>query len=134
MVKKQMDRKWQILFCDEIENACPVTQFINTIQPKHQVKVLRLLSVLEEQGPTMPRPYSDILHDGIHELRISLSQDNVRVLYFFCFRRFIVLYEAFLKNTQRVPEKYINNAISYREQFLARMSKTKLEQVSRAVF
>jgi len=82
----------------------------------------------------MPRPYSDILHDGIHELRISLSQDNVRVLYFFCFRRFIVLYEAFLKNTQKVPEKYINNVISYREQFLARMSETKLEQVSRAVF
>lgn len=129
-----MERKWQILFCDETEDACPVTRFINTITPKHQVKVLRLLSLLEEQGPTLPRPYADLLHDGIHELRISLSRENVRVLYFFCYQRFIVLYEAFLKNTQKVPEKYINNAIAYREQFLARTTERQLKQVSYAAF
>ena len=78
-----MDQKWRILFCDEIEHACPVTRFINDIEPKHQVKMLRILSLLEQQGPTMPRPYADVLHDGIHELRISMSRDNVRVLYFF---------------------------------------------------
>ena len=129
-----MDGKWQILFCDEIEQACPVTRFINRIRPRHQVKVLRMLALLEEMGPTMPRPYADILHDGVHELRISLSRDRFRVLYFFCFQRFIVLHEAFLKNTQKVPEKYINNVIAYREQFIQQMSREKLEEVSRAVF
>ena len=129
-----MSQRWQILFCDEIEDACPVTRFINTIQPKHQVKVLRLLSLLEEQGPILPRPYADILHDGIHELRISLSRDNIRVLYFFCYRRYIVLYEAFLKNTQKKKKKYISNAIAYRNQFLARTSEADLQKVSHAVF
>lgn len=129
-----MEQKWWILFCDEVEHACPVTQFINAIEPRHQVKVLRLLSLLEQQGPTLPRPYSDLLHSGIHELRISLSRDNVRVLYFFCHQRYIILYEAFIKNTRKVPEKYINKAISYREQFLGRMTKAKLSEASRAVF
>lgn len=92
-----MKSKWRILFCDETENVCPVTEFINQCPPKHQVKVLRLLSLLEEQGPILPRPYADILHDGIHELRFSLSRDKVRVLYFFCHQKFIVLYNVFFK-------------------------------------
>ena len=30
-------KKWHILFCDEIEQACPVTEFINDCRPEHQV-------------------------------------------------------------------------------------------------
>ncbi|MCF6246127.1 MAG: type II toxin-antitoxin system RelE/ParE family toxin [Desulfobacula sp.] len=129
-----MNPKWQIVFCDEMEDGCPVTQFINTCQPKHQVKILRLLSLLEEQGPTLPRPYADILTDGIHELRFSLSRDNVRVLYFFCYQRFIVLYSAFFKNTRKVPERHINKVVKYRDHFLSRISKAKLEKVSHVIF
>lgn len=54
-------KKWHILFCDEIEQACPVTKYINDCQPVHQVKILRILYLLEEQGPILPRPYADIL-------------------------------------------------------------------------
>jgi len=129
-----MAQKWQILFCDEIEDACPITQFIDACPPKHQIKMLRLLSLLEEQGPTLPRPYADILRDGIHELRFSLSRDNVRVLYFFCYQRYIVLYYAFLKNTKKVPGKYIEKVIEYREQFLNRLSEGDLKEVSHDVF
>jgi len=93
-----MKKKWHILFCDEIDDACPITDFINECEPKHQVKLLRLLSLLEEQGPTLPRPYADILHDGIHELRFTLSRDKVRVLYFFCYQKYIVLYYVFLRH------------------------------------
>ncbi len=129
-----MDQKWQILFCDEMEDNCPVTQFIHACSPKHQVKMLRLLSLLEEQGPTLPRPYADILYDGIHELRFSLSRDNIRVLYFFCYQKFIVLHSAFLKNTQKVPEKHIEKVVDYRDHFLRRISKNTLEKLSYAVF
>jgi len=129
-----MVRKWQVLFCDEIEDTCPVTRFINACPPKHQIKMLRLLSLLEEQGPTLPRPYADVLRDGIHELRFSLSRNNVRVLYFFCYQRYVVLYYAFLKNTKKVPGKYIDKVIEYREQFLNRLSEEDLKEVSHAVF
>lgn len=129
-----MSRKWHILFCDEMEQACPVTEFINGCSPRHQVKVLRLLSLLEEQGPILPRPYADVLYDGIHELRFTLSRTKVRVLYFFCYQKFIVLYYVFFKNTQKVPEKFIKKVVEYRDSFLKRASQTTLEEAWRAIF
>ncbi len=129
-----MQKKWVILFCDETEQACPVTEFINECQPAHQVKMLRILSLLEDQGPILPRPYADILHDGIHELRFSLAKDRVRILYFFCYERFIVLYHVFFKTTQRVPDKYINQVIRYRDGFLDKISRDQLESQVHAIF
>ncbi len=32
-----------------------------------------LSQLLEEKGPPLPRPYADLLTDGIHELRVKLS-------------------------------------------------------------
>lgn len=129
-----MQKKWRILFCDEMEQFCPVTDFINQCEPKHQVKVLRILSLLEDQGPLLPRPYADTLRDGIHELRFKLSRENVRVLYFFCFQHYIVLYNVFFKNTGRVPEKHINTMISYREKFLKKADQKTMEDAWHAVF
>ena len=129
-----MNKKWHILFCDEMKEACPVTDFINECDPKHQVKILRLLSLLEEQGPILPRPYADVLHNGIHELRFTLSGDKVRVLYFFCFQKFIVLYYVFFKNTQKVPEKYIDKVIEYRDAFLNKITRDQIEENYHAVF
>ncbi|MCG8616838.1 MAG: type II toxin-antitoxin system RelE/ParE family toxin [Desulfobacterales bacterium] len=129
-----MDKKWQILFCDETETECPVTEFINECTPAHQVKVLRILSLLEEKGPILPRPYADILYNGIHELRVSLARNQVRILYFFCYERFIVLYHVFFKTTRRVPDKYVAQVAEYRETFLEKTSREELERQALAVF
>jgi hypothetical protein len=124
--------KWHILFCDETVQGCPVSEFIDACPAKHQIKILRFLALLESQGPTLPRPYADFLMDGIHELRIKLSGDQLRLLYFFCFRKFIVLYHAFIKTTDRVPEQAIRTVIDYRNTFLERMTKRHLEEIVRA--
>lgn len=122
-----MKNQWHIIYCDEQADPCPVTDFIDRCEGKHQVKIIRFLSLLEEMGPTLPRPYADLLKDGIHELRIKLSGDQIRMLYFFCFRKFIVFYVAFVKNTQRVPEKFIERVKRYREGFLRRVTPEELE-------
>ena len=123
-------KKWTILYCDAQLKMCPISEFIDTLPAKHQRKILRFLELLEEMGPTLPRPYTDILQDGIHELRITLSGDPVRFLYFFCFKNYIVFYHAFWKNTDRVPPKYINKTIQYRERLLARTDKNQLEAMA----
>ncbi len=127
-----MNQTWHILYCDETEQPCPVTEFIEACPPKHQVKILHFLSLLEEMGPTLPRPYADILHDGIHELRVKLSGDQIRMLYFFCFRKFIILYHAFVKTSDRVPERFVRKVIDYRESLLERTSPNVLEAVVNA--
>ena len=127
------EKKWHILFCDDQMQSCPVTDFIESCPPKHRVKILRFLSLLEEHGPTLPRPYADLLYDGIHELRLTLSGRQARVLYFFCYRKFIILYYAFLKNTQKVPQKFIHKVIDYRDEFLETISQQFLEEAAGAV-
>ena len=134
MTDSEQNKNWHILFCDEQVQGCPISEFIDNCQPKHQVKILRFLSLLEEQGPTLPRPYADLLIDGIHELRITLSGDQVRLLYFFCYRKFIILYYAFTKTTRRVPEKFIRKVADYRHRFLETVPPTHLERIVRENF
>jgi hypothetical protein len=121
------DSKWHVLYCDRDIPSCPVTNFIDSSPPNHQVKILRFLSLLEEMGPTLPRPYADLLQDGIHELRIRLSGDQIRMLYFFCYQKYIVLYYAFVKNTDRVPPEFIHKVALYRNDFLHRYGPQDLE-------
>jgi hypothetical protein len=116
-----MNKKWNLLFCDPFMKPCPVSEFLDSCSPEHQVKVLHFLELLEEMGPTLPRPYADLLEDGIHELRVKLSGDQTRLLYFFCFETYIIVYRALRKNTGKVPEEYIRETKRYREIFLSRM-------------
>ena len=122
------DSKWYLLYCDREIHPCPVADFIDSSPPNHQVKILRFLGLLEEMGPTLPRPYADLLQDGIHELRIRLSGDQIRMLYFFCYQKYIVLYYAFVKNTDRVPEEFIRKVAVYRNDFLRRYGPHALEE------
>lgn len=87
------------------------------------------MAILEEKGPTLPRPYADLLKEGIHELRIKLSGDQIRILYFFCYKDFIILTHAFNKTTDKVPEKEIQTALKYKEDFLKRTTESRLREV-----
>lgn len=119
-------KKWHILYCDASMRMCPITDFIESCPDKHQAKIIRFLELLEEMGPTLPRPYADLLRDGIHELRIKLSGNHARILYFFCFETYIVLHQAFWKNTDRVAEKWITRTRRYRSQLLSNVSQKQL--------
>ena len=125
-------KKWHILYCDASMKTCPITEFIESCPEKHQIKILRFLELLEEMGPVLTRPYTDLLYDGIHELRVTLSGDHVRILYFFCFEHFIILYQAFWKHTDKVPERFIRQTIQYRSQLLSELRGTELEKMINA--
>jgi phage-related protein len=84
--------------------------------------------LLETDGPNLPRPYADLLKDGIHELRIKLTGTQVRILYFFCYQNIIVLTHVFVKHTNTVPESEIALAKSYRTDFLSRYSEKDIKE------
>ncbi len=123
-----MNKKWKILFCDPHFKPCPAAEFLESCTPAHQIKVLHFLELLEETGPTLPRPYADILREGVHELRIKLSGDQVRLLYFFCFETFIVMYQALKKHSSAVPEHFIRDTLRYRTDFMERIDREELER------
>ena len=128
MYNRIMDRKWHVLYYEAKDGSCPIQVFIDSRKERDGAKILSWIALLEEQGPNLPRPYADLLTDGIHELRVKLSGDEVRLLYFFCFRDFIVLTHAFVKRTRRVPQSEINQARKYQADFLNRFDEQKLKE------
>jgi phage-related protein len=115
-----MDFSWRVFYYEKPDGTYPVMEFIDALTPREQAKTLSFINLLEEHGPNLKRPYADLLEDGIHELRITLSGTQTRFLYFFCFRDIIILTNVFEKNTQAVPESEIKLAKGRRNDFYKR--------------
>lgn len=118
-----MASAWHLVYYQSAEGQCDILEFLESRKGQEQQKIYAWFSLLEEKGPQLPRPYADLLRDGIHELRIKLTGNQVRVLYFFCFRDYVVLTHAFTKNTSKVPEDQIKKALKCRDDVLTRFKK-----------
>ncbi len=77
-----MAQNWRILYYETQKGHCPVQEFVRTQKIRQRAKILNWIELLESEGPQLPRPYVDLLEDGIHELRIKISGDQIRILYF----------------------------------------------------
>jgi phage-related protein len=117
-----MAGKWRIYYYDTVDNTSPVKDYIDALPLRERAKTLAFIGLLENKGPNLPRPYADLLKDGIHELRIKLTGTQTRILYFFCYQNNIVLTNVFEKHTDTVPESEITAAKIYRADFLSRYS------------
>jgi len=108
------------LYYETEEGRCFLREFIDSRTQTGASKNTRFIDVSGGKGPTLPRPYADLLQDGIHELRVKLSGQQTRMLYFFCYKSYIVLTHVFMKSTSKVPKMEIEKAKQYREDFLSR--------------
>lgn len=122
---------WHVLYYETDDGKCAVKEFIDARTERNQARILAAIATLEERGPNLPRPYADLLEDGIHELRIRLSGDRTRILYFFCFKDFIVLTSVFAKKSARVPASEIRQAKRHRADFLSRFDEKTLRGLIR---
>jgi phage-related protein len=109
--------KWQAYYYTTSDGTCELTHFLDGLPANHRQKVLAWITMLEEEGPTLPRPYADLLEDGIHELRVKLSGDQVRILYFFVIQKCIILTHSFIKKASAVPKSEIVKAKKCRDDF-----------------
>lgn len=79
--------KFTIDFYSKQDGQQPAKNFIRKLEPKMQAKVLKVLDLLENNGPLTGLPYSEHLEDGIFEIRAKQSTNISRVLYFFTIGR-----------------------------------------------
>jgi len=121
-----MKSRWKLVYYETPDEECPVEDFINSRSINNRAKILNWLEQLEGQGPNLPRPYADLIEDGIHELRIKLSGEQIRIIYFFCYSDFIILTHAFRKNTDKIPKAEIEKAEKYRDDFIERYNENEL--------
>ncbi len=108
-----------ILYTTERDDS-PLDEFLDGLDKKSRAKVAAHLSLLEEQGPNLKRPYADIVRGKIRELRIHFRSNQLRILYFFQVRDQIVLLHAFSKKTQQLKEKDIELAERRMEEWIRR--------------
>jgi phage-related protein len=123
-----MVNDWSIYYYEKSDGTSPVKDYIDALPLRERVKTLAFIGLLETRGPNLPRPYADLLKDGIHELRIKLTGTQVRILYFFCYQNSIVLTNVFEKHTGAVPEAEISLANTYRSDFFARFTEKDVKE------
>lgn len=122
-------KKWDVIYYKDLKGKSFVEDFIQSRSVNNQVKITSILEYLEEKGVNLPRPYADYLREGIYELRVKLSGDETRTLYFFCYENYIVLTHSFLKTTQEVPESEIKRALNIKADFLSRYNKNNIGEL-----
>ncbi len=113
---------YNLVFYTTERGDSPVADFLDRLDKKARAKVTAYLSLLEEQGPKLMRPYADVVRGKIRELRIHQSSNQYRILFFFQARDQIVLAHAFSKKTQQLKEKDIELAERRMEDWIRRLT------------
>ena len=80
---------WDVEYTDEFG------QWWATLSEDEQEEISAKVELLEEHGPTLPRPHADVItsskHSNMKELRGRVGDANLRVLFAFDPRRTAVL-------------------------------------------
>lgn len=110
------------------DGTCPVQDFILSLDDKMKAKTLRTINLLKQNGTDLREPYSKNLQNGIFELRIKVSTNISRVLYFFCIGNKAILTNGFIKKTQKTPKNEIEKAEKYKNDYLTRIKENTEEK------
>lgn len=107
----------KVVFYKEKNGTVPFLLWLDKLSPqKARGKCLAVVKLLSRTGYELHRPFSDILRDGIHELRTRLGSINYRILYFFHSRDIVILTHGLTKE-ETVPDREIDRAIHMRDAF-----------------
>ena len=111
---------FELEFYEKENGTVPFNEFMSELSPKLRAKVLRDLDLLEQFGNTLREPYSKQLEKDIFELRTIFGKDITRTLYFFFAGEKIVITHGFVKKQQKTPQKEIDRAKEYRDDWIRR--------------
>lgn len=85
-----------------------VRQFIDVLSDEVQAEYLKIVEQLEKDG-RLVEPYGKKLDKGLFEIRIRRG-GQIRVLYFYQEKEYIVGVHGFVKKTQKTPQKELKQA------------------------
>ena len=113
---------WSVEFYADSDDNSPVLDWYQTLDDKTKAKLIWTFQLLETNGIDVGMPYVKPLEDKLYEVRAEVNRNAIRVIYFlYTGRRFILLH-GFQKKTQKTPNKELEKARKYLEDFLNRNS------------
>jgi len=119
--------KKKAIYYENERNRRPVEEFINGLESRLKAKVLARIEFLESRWQELRRPYVDALQEGLYELRIVFSGNQIRVIYAYMFSDYIVLLHGIIKKTREVPREDMLKAKNRMNDFQARFRKGKIK-------
>lgn len=96
-------------------------EFLDGLDKRCRAKLLAIIKLLEEEGPTLPFPYSSRVRGKFRELRAHYGREIYRVLYFGAPNRTFVLLHALEKRTEKLPARDVNVAETRMRRYLEQL-------------
>lgn len=83
--------------------------FVAYLSREEQLKIRRVL-LLFETNDLLPLHFIKYIGDGLYELRITLPTREARLFFIYDGDTMVVLFNCFIKKTQKTPQKEIEKA------------------------
>ncbi len=115
-----MMKLFEVEYYEKRDGTRPAEEFILQQDVKMRAKLFSLLELLELEGNKLRLPYSEMLNDGIFEIRAIHGNNITRVLYFFTVGKKVILTHGFVKKTNKTPSNEIALAKKYRDDYMLR--------------
>ncbi|TAM37903.1 type II toxin-antitoxin system RelE/ParE family toxin [bacterium] len=119
--------KKKAIYYEDRRNRRPVEKFINGFELKIKAKVLARIEFLEGRWQELRRPYVDALQEGLYELRVIFSGNQIRVIYAYMFSDYIVLLHGIIKKTREVPQEDMLKAKNRMNDFQMRFREGRIK-------
>ena len=94
-------------FYEDANGDASVEQFLDGLTEKQRAKLLGLVKMPKDYGPTLPFPYSSRIRGRLRELRTQLGKTRLRILYFADANQEFQLLHGVVKDTQKLEESDI---------------------------
>ncbi|MDW7657654.1 MAG: type II toxin-antitoxin system RelE/ParE family toxin [Bacillota bacterium] len=106
-----MKNKFVIIFYTKPDGTDLIKAFLDDLPVKLRVKAYGALALLEEYGNEIREPYSKHIRNGLFELRIKFSSDNIRLFYFFDHGQKIIVVNGYVKKDDKLKNALILSSL-----------------------
>lgn len=105
--------KTKVIYYSDSNNKIPFANFLDSLQKNQQVKLLRVITHLEEYGLSAIIPHTKkLIGTPLWEIRV-LGKDNLRAVYVIPFQDTVLILHGFSKKVQKTPVKELKIALQY---------------------
>jgi len=112
--------KWFVSLYQKANGRCPVQDYLEDLIADDKARAINKLKKLGKYGIQMGPPHVVHVRDRIYRLRLRTNHGHHRFLFFlFQGKKFIILH-AFTKQTDAIPQKEIDMAMNYRDDYVSR--------------
>ncbi|MBU1706270.1 type II toxin-antitoxin system RelE/ParE family toxin [Patescibacteria group bacterium] len=110
--------EYTCIFYEAPGGKLPAEEFIKSLDEDTQDKFIYKKELLEIFGHKLRFPHTANIGEGIFELRFRGKEGQIRVLFFFFYKRKVVLTHGFVKKTKKTPKKESEITMHRKREFL----------------